>query len=339
MSYGCKSAKNSSQTRLALGTVCKISLYEKGSDELYEKLFERVSQIENLMSTTINESEISRLNEASRNALLENSSVSDFPISFETYSVLEEALQIARMSNGAFDPSIGALVKLWNINSLTLTDDGTYGPEILPSKEQIERAINLVDYKAVDLHEKDGRYFVSLKKSGLQIELGGIAKGYAADELVKILRENDVKKALIDLGGNIYAYGAKDVEGEFAQPWKIGIKNPFQNDHGAMMVVSCVDKSVVTSGAYERFFMVAGKRYHHILDPKSGYPSQSDLESVSIISENSMLSDSLSTTCFVMGFDKASEFMKNFEDVKYIFIKSDGSIESNCSDELKILEG
>lgn len=348
MNYGCKSGKNFSQTRLALGTVCKISLYEKGTPELYEKLFDRIFQIEKLMSTTIDESEIARLNSASHNAFLDNSDVVDFPISFETYSVLEEALNIAKMTQGAFDPTIGSLVKLWNINSLTIADDGSYTSEVLPSETQIKTAKNFVDYTTIDLHSREDVYLVTLKKRGVQLELGGIAKGYAADELVKILRESGIEKALIDLGGNIYAYGAKsditnfEDAAEFGTenrvPWKIGIKNPFDGGKGAVAVVSCIDKSVVTSGAYERYFMVDDKRYHHILDSKSGYPCQSDLESVSIISENSMLADSLSTSCFVMGFEKAREFMKTFDDVRYVFIKTDGLVESNCGDELKILD-
>ena len=335
LNFSCRQKTTPTQTRMALGTVCRISLFENGTTELYELLFSRLKEIENEMSSTLESSEISQLNEESVKEQL-----SDFHLSNDTFEVLAQALEIAQLSDGAFDPSIASLVKLWDINSRMNFSE----QRPLPTEDEIEKAKANCGYQYVKLNEE--KQTVSFSKKGIQLELGGIAKGYAADELVKILQSKGVERALIDLGGNIYAYGvkknvakkngAKQDEKNDATPWRIGIKNPFNESEKPACVISCVNKSVVTSGAYERFFEYEGKIYHHILDSKTGYPSESDLASVSIISENSMLCDCLSTTCFVLGLNKATEFMKNFPEIKYIFIQNDGEVFTNCTSELAL---
>ncbi|MCR4789937.1 MAG: FAD:protein FMN transferase [Treponemataceae bacterium] len=310
----CKTALPS-KTQAALGTVCRISLYEEGTASLYKDLFDRLDQIESEMSSTLPSSEISILNELAGKSIVE-----DFHLSQDTFAVIEEALEIAKITDGAFDPTVAPLVKLWDINGRV---NGTCPQDkALPSEEEIRIASSNVDWSAVKLNPENKS--ISISRPGIQLELGGIAKGYAADQLVLILKERGVKKALIDLGGNIYAYGAKSYEPEL-KLWRIGIKNPFEIAGQPITVVSCRDKSVVTSGPYERFFEKDGRIYHHILDPKSGYPAESDLASVSIISSNSMLADALSTSCFVLGSEKSCQLLSKM-DVEYCLVLKDGKL-------------
>ena len=171
----------------------------------------------------------------------------------------------------------------------------------------------------------------------MKIDVGGIAKGYATDCIVKILQTEKINRALIDLGGNIFAYGYKNPKEK--TPWKIGIKNP-QNPLGnPIEVVECENSSIVTSGVYERFFEYDGEIYHHLLSAKTGFPENNDLLSVSIICNNSMLCDALSTACFILGKEKGSDLIKKINEensisiphdfIQYVFVLEDGSIIKN----------
>ena len=351
---GCHSRPIPVQSRSALGTVCSIRLFDDGKQALYDELFLRLDQIEQEMSSTIETSEISKINaENLSEKNFSDEAKNEFPLSEDVFCVLKTALEVAELTDGAFNPACGSLVKLWDINNRV--NETEQRP--LPTQIEIEWAKQNTDWKSITLDEE--KKTVSVEKCGIQLELGGIAKGYAADELVKILQERKVKRAIIDLGGNIYAFGAKsesaDENGaDNRTPWRIGIKNPFEMDELSYAVVSCIDKTVVTSGPYERFFEKDGKIYHHILDCKSGYPAKTDLASVSIICKNSMLADSLSTACFVLGSERAKALLekmnrteeeaeglegkKNGSQIAYIFIQDNGSCLSNCGEELKILK-
>ena len=186
----------------------------------------------------------------------------------------------------------------------------------------------------VILDEKNQTAF--LTQSDMKLDVGGIAKGYATDCVVKILQEEKINRALIDLGGNIYAYGYKNPKEK--TPWKIGIKNPLNPTGSPIEIIQCENSSIVTSGVYERFFEYDGEIYHHLLSSKSGFPENNDLLSVSIICNNSMLCDALSTACFILGSEKGSEFIKkiNREElniphdfIQYVFVLEDGRILSN----------
>ncbi|MGP1587258.1 MAG: FAD:protein FMN transferase [Treponemataceae bacterium] len=369
MLFSCNSKIEQKKTCMALGTVCSISLFEAGTTELYDILFERIDQIEQEMSTSIESSEISRLNKACL-----NSKVDKFCISDDVYSVLQQGLEISRLSDGVFDLTIGALVQLWGINEFVLqTGEKSFSSQkTVPTAEQIEKARSFVDWKSVQLEKQENsdgsvQYFVSILKPGIQLETGGIAKGFVADELVSILRKKNIKRAVIDLGGNIYAFGAKSgfdtpksvIEHECDEngvctlkipevnenaveqsgksedsssvtPWKIGIKNPDEKSENPIAILDIINKSVVTSGSYERYFELDGKKYHHIIDTRTGFPSQSDLLSSSIIHENSMLADSLSTLCFILGSERSVKFLhQNFPDTFYFFVLNDGKIICN----------
>ena len=177
----------------------------------------------------------------------------------DTYSVIEKAVQYSKLTDGALDATIEPIVKLWGIG----TDK-----ERVPSKNEIEEKLKLVNYKDIILDNKNST--VQLKRTGQAIDLGAIAKGYTADEIKKVLLDNKISSALINLGGNVFAVGNK-TDGT---SWNIGIQNPLDTRGQYLGTISVTDKSVVTSGNYERFFIVDGKRYHHIFDPKTGYPSE-----------------------------------------------------------------
>jgi len=179
--------------------------------------------------------------------------------------------------------------------------------------------LELVDYNDLELMENN---YVYLKREGMKLDLGGVAKGYAADEVKKILKENGVESAIIDLGGNIYVVGDK---GE-GNPWRIGITNPFEPTGRFTGLLELIDSSVITSGDYERYFIYEGKKYHHILDSKTGYPSDSGIRGVSIVSEKGIDGDALSTTLFVLGLDKGLELVDKLEGIEAIFITSDKEV-------------
>jgi len=283
-----------SDTRLVLGTVCTIQLYEKGTRELYNKLFERLAEIEQLMSVNISTSDISRINLA---AGLEAIAVSN-----DTFAVLKTALEYAAYTDGAFNPAIGPLVNLWAI--------GSDAPR-LPSQQEIDEALSFCNWRDVQLNESTQSTppTVFLAQKGMALDLGGIAKGYAADELATLLRKADIDGAIIDLGGNVYGFGKK----ENGDSWRVGIKNPFESTGAPILRIDVQNKSVVTSGVYERFFEHDNRRYHHLLDANTGYPADNGIMSVTIVTESSMIADVLATAIFVMGKQKGIDFLQSTE--------------------------
>ncbi|MGH4138913.1 FAD:protein FMN transferase [Clostridium sp.] len=286
-----------------MGTIVQLKVYGENAESATEKALERISDIENKMSVNIETSEITKLNEKAGN--------SEQKLSKDTYFVVNEAMQYSKLTEGSFDISIEPIVKLWGIG----TDK-----ERVPSKGEIEEKLKLVDYKNILLDEKDST--VQLRGAGEAIDLGAIAKGYTADEIKKVLLDNKISSALINLGGNIFAIGSK-VDGT---NWNIGIQNPLDTRGQYIGTISVTDKSVVTSGNYERFFIVNGKRYHHIFDPKTGYPSEAGLISTTIVSDKSIDGDALSTSTYIMGLSKGLKLIESIKGVDAIFITKDKKI-------------
>ncbi|AEE15706.1 FAD:protein FMN transferase [Treponema brennaborense] len=274
----CRKTPLPAKTEFRMGTVCTVNLYERGTDALYERMFSRLNEIEAVFSVNLPDSVVSNINRAA--------GLEPVPVSDEVLYVLEKALAIAEATGGMFDPSIGPLVSLWGIGS-----DSAH----VPQPEEIAAAKKLVDYRLVRLDKTERTVF--LAERGMQLDLGGIVKGYAADELASIAAENGVKRALFDLGGNVYAYGRKPD----GTAWRVGVKNPLAPEGQPLIKLELENKSVVTSGVYERFFFQDGVRYHHILDIKSGYPMRNEVLSATVVSESSMLADALSTSVFLLG--------------------------------------
>jgi len=229
--------------------------------------------------------------------------------------VLETALRYAELTGGAFDPTIGPLVKLWGIGSET---------QRVPDKAEIAVALELVNYRDLIIDRNSGTAF--LRRRGMEIDLGGIAKGYAADEAARIAREGRVKRGIIDLGGNIYALGWRNERGSV--PWRIGVQNPFSNRGESLGMLKVHDTSVVTSGVYERFFVNEsdGTRYHHIFSTADGYPADNGLLSVTIVCGRSIDADALSTAVFAMGYERGKVLINSLPNAEAVFVFSDRTV-------------
>lgn len=302
---GCFQQKNSAQSEFIFNTICSVNLYEDASEDMYSEIFSRLRQIENVFNNYSPSSEISRVNETAA----EN----EVRVSEDFFTVLKTALDFCELSGGLFDITVGPLVKLWNVTG--------ENPRV-PSDEDFARVMPLVGYKNVILSENDSAPTVRFAKEGVQLDLGAIAKGFAADEVEKILLEKKVRRAVISLGGNVFVHGKKS-RGE---KWSVGIKNPFGEGNSATIFVQ--DNSVVTSGGYERFFEKDGELYSHILNPETGFPMRTDLVSVTIICPNSMAADALSTSIFVCGLESVSRFAESpiCPDFECVAIDKDGTV-------------
>lgn len=291
-----------SRTEFLMDTVMTVRIYDKQNEKILDKVFTRLREIEERMSSTIETSDVSNINN--------NAGIKPVTVNPDTYYVLEKAKYYASLSEGKYDPTVGVLVDLWNITGDNIERDH------IPSEEEIENARTLVDYNELELLE-DNQVF--LKKKGMRITLGSIVKGYAADEVKRILKENKVNSAIIDLGGNLYIIGKKSDGSKF----RIGIQDPFRPKGSYAGILEISDKSVVTSGDYERYFIYQGKKYNHIIDTETGYPVDNEITGISIISEFSIDGDALSTTIFALGLDKGMEFVNSLEGVEAIFITKD----------------
>jgi len=286
-----------------LDTIIKIEAFGPNASSSIDEVFARIGDIESKMTVNADSSEIIEVNK--------RAGKESYKVSPDTFYVVKKGLEYSRLSQGKFDITIGPSVKLWGIG----TDKAR-----IPRPDEIEKALELVDYTQVLLDEKSNSIF--LKKEGMALDLGAIAKGYAADEAARILRENGVKSGLIDLGGNIYALGKKP-DGKL---WKIGVQNPFEPRGSSFATLEVADKTLVTSGIYERYFEENGKRYHHILDTATGFPVENGLASVTIISESSIDADAMSTMVFSMGLDLGTKFIERQKGIEAIFVTTDRKV-------------
>lgn len=305
---GCSPQKNHAKplnkSNFLLGTIVDITIYDSKDEKIIYEAFDRISEIENKM--TINKgdtSEIIKLNEAS--------GLNEVSLSPDTFFVLERGKYYSELSRGYFDITIGPVVKLWNIG----TDYAA-----VPDSEELKKAIDLVDFNK--LHLDKNKFEAKLDTKGMKVDLGAIAKGYAADEVAAILKKHGVKHAIINLGGNVLTIGG-NVNGE---PFKIGVQNPLNPRGDYMGILRIADKTVVTSGIYEKYLEIDGKRYHHILEPKTGYPADNSLAGVSIITDKSIDGDGLSTSVFLLGLDKGMELIESLDNVEAIFITTDKKV-------------
>lgn len=274
---------------LSLGTLNEIITEVEADKNVIDNAIRRVGEIDDAMSAFKRDSEISKINLYAGQKWVS--------VSPDCFNLLKLSTNLSEVSAGAFDITIKPIVELWGINKKS-----NYFPEDL----QIHTALKLVNYKDLLLDEKS--HSARLANPGQAIDLGGIAKGYAADEVKRILLDGGIKTALINLGGNIIAVGRNHEN----MPWKIGIQNPMAVRGTYVGVLSAENVSVVTSGSNERFFVKNGVRCHHIINPKTGIPAQSGLLSATIVAENSTLADALSTAAFVLGMEKGLDLIKKY---------------------------
>ena len=309
-----------SQTYYNLGTVSQITLFDvnkSDADEILKECGDILLDVDNTMSKNRQYSEISKINQ---NAGKEYTKVSE-----ETFFVIENALNFSNISNGVFDVTVGPVVDLWAIG----TDKAR-----VPSQEEINQMLPLVNYKEISVDEENNS--VKLSKENMEIDLGGIAKGYAADKIAEYLKENDIKKAIIDLGGNIFILGEKDKN----TPFKVGIQDPNDEDRSSILNIDISNKSLVTSGIYERYIKEGDKLYHHMINPQTGYPFDNNLSSVTIISSSSIIGDGLSTTAYGLGLEEGLKLIENTDDTDAIFITKDKKIytTSNLKNKLNLID-
>jgi thiamine biosynthesis lipoprotein len=276
-----------SRSEFVLGTACSVRIEGGGSERLLDRVFARLRQIEDELSVNKPSSQIDAVNAAA--------GVAPVAVGPDALAIVRRDLDLASWSDGAFDPSVGPLVKLWGIG---FARTGAASP---PAEADIEAAKALVGWRDVALDEAKGE--ILLRRKGMALDLGSTSKGYAADEVAKVLRASGVRSAVIDLGGNILVMGSKPD----GKPWRIGLQDPFSSERGSYLgIASLSDKTMVTSGVYERFFIdkATGKRYHHILDTKTGYPVDNGLMSVTIVTAKSFDADGFTTAVFALGREK-----------------------------------
>ncbi|MDE7446020.1 MAG: FAD:protein FMN transferase [Lachnospiraceae bacterium] len=282
-------------------TVISVTLYEGGSEELLNQCMELAGYYEELLSATVEDSDVWKLNHSMGQAVV---------VDEDTLIVLNTALSYARISDGLVDPSIGGLSSLWNF--------GSGNEEIIPNEQDIAEALSHVDYKAIMI---DGRQ-VTVTNPKMQIDLGFIAKGFIGDKMKEFLSSKGVTSALINLGGNVVTLGNRPG----GTPFRIGIQKPFAGAGSTALTLDISDISVVSSGNYERYFEKDGRLYHHILSTQTGYPAESGLSQVTILSSHSIDGDALSTLCFILGYEKAAQLLENYPDIQAVFITEDGEI-------------
>jgi len=253
-----------------------------------------------LVSRTVKSSDISMVNHANGQPV---------EVSDTTIELLKKGIKFGELTDGAFDITIAPLSELWDFKN---------NPGNIPSEADINEALSHVNYKNIVIEGNT----VTLTDPEAAIDLGGIAKGYMADQLKKYLLNEGVTSAIINLGGNVLTIGAKPNGTSF----NIGIQKPFDEQNETITSVQVKDSSVVTSGSYERYFEVNNTIYHHILNTDTGYPCDNELLSVTILSEESVDGDALSTTCFALGLEKGRKLIESLEDMDAIFVTDDYEI-------------
>ena len=270
--------------RLLMGTIWEVVSPSKQASAI---VFAEALRIEQLLSKYIPLSEISQLNRLGKSK-----------VSSDTFYIIKKSQEIYRLSQGAFDITVAPLVDLWGFSDQNFR---------IPRDENIRAALKLVGSDKIILQQNNN--VVEFKIPGMRIDLGGIAKGYALDCAVNKLKENNINNCLINAGGQIYALGDK-----FKTPWKIAIQGTGKSEFAGSYTLK--NKSASTSGNYEQFFFKNGLRYCHIIDPRTGYPAQTQIASVTVIADYGIIADALSTAIFVLGKKDGKELAKQFPETE-----------------------
>lgn len=287
-----------------LNTSVQITSYDPVEENLLRDALALCDQYEKKFSRTREDSELYKLN----HGLLPKED-GWVLLSEESAELIRQGLFYSELSQGAFDITIEPVSSLW---------DFTSEDPALPNPRDVEQAVPKVGYEDVELQGNRIRFL----KEGMGIELGAIAKGYIADRIKEFLIEQGVEHAIIDLGGNILCVGNRP-DGE---PFRVGIQKPFAKRSETVAMAKIADRSVVSSGIYERFFEKNGELYHHILDPKSGYPYENELLAVTIFSDHSIDGDALSTTCYALGLEKGRKLIDSLPKIQAVFLTKDGKM-------------
>ena len=285
-------------TCFAMDTYVRMDAYGGDAEAALHSAEYELKKLEKLFSPTLAASDARRIGEPNGGYVM---------VAHETAAMLETAQRVSEMTDGAFDVTVGPLVSLWGFET---------GAPSVPSGEAIESAKRLVDYRNLDLAGTS----VHVEK-GMRVSFGGIGKGMAADLLTDIFHAHHVEGALMNFGGNVQTLGKRPDGAD----WRVGIQDPLNADK-AVGVVTAQDCAIVTSGAYQRGFTEDGCYYHHILDPKTGYPADSGLVSVTVIAKKGAYADALSTALFVMGEEKAAALYRSAGDFEMVLVTEDGRV-------------
>lgn len=335
---GCNSQVNNpgiGKSSYHLNTICTVTIYsmdgiedlneteqQKEALQLITDAFALCDDYEKILSKTVEGSDVYRINHAGGQAI---------EVDPATIEVVNKGLEYSRLSGGAFDITIGKVSDLWNFQEM---DDKGNHVGVIPEEGVISEAMNHVDYNVVVVEGNT----IRLTDPMAELDLGGIAKGYIADKVAEFLESKGVTSAVVDLGGNIVVIGEKgeSIDNPIGTEFKVGIADP--NSEGLLGLLECKDKTVVTSGTYERYFELDGKRYHHVLDTKTGYPADTDLLAVTIVSDkgHSVDCDGLSTSCLALGKEKGLKLIQGLDGVQAIFIDKDGKV-TKSEESLKLI--
>ncbi|MDW7668833.1 MAG: FAD:protein FMN transferase [Bacillota bacterium] len=307
---GCKDKESEvinnakiSSSEFLLDTHVNITLYGTEDESLFPKIFEEIERLENILSVHVEGSDL--------DLLKDNAGIKPVKVSEDTIKIIEKSLKYSELTGGLFDVTSGPLIELWGIGS---------GAEKIPTQDEITEAIRLIDYRKIKIDKDQGTIF--LEDKGMIADLGAIAKGYIADRVEEKLYDLGVESAIINLGGNVQLIGDKPDGSLF----RIGIQDPDEARGGNIGVYSGKDVTIVSSGDYERYFIKDGVRYHHILNPFTGFPVETEIKSVSIITDESFEADALSTSVLLSGWDKGISMVESLENVEAIFINKDHEV-------------
>ncbi len=295
---GCREVKVKKTTFL-MGTFVEITVWDKDktkADKSIESAFSKIKEIERIASVFKQESEVSILNQQGR-----------AKVSSGMYSLLEKACQVGNLTRGAFDITIAPLSILWKEK---------IAKEEIPCEQKISSLQKLVNYKNIVFGDDKEIYF---KKKGTVVDLGGIAKGYAIDRAILVLKKHKIRNALINAGGDVFVLGKDNTE-----KWSVALQNPRLKEE-ILGTINLENKAIFTSGDYERFFEKKGIRYHHIINPLTGYPVEECI-SATVITDNSALADGLATGILVLGSGGGMKLIEDLPDVEGIIIDNTGKI-------------
>lgn len=283
----------------AMDTIMDLTVYADNSSEILSEARQLIQKYEKLFSVNIETSDVARLNNANGKPV---------QVSEETYELIQKSIGVSQLTDGLFDISVYPLVRAWGFTTETYR---------VPEQTEIQKILQSVDYTRIKLEEDN----TVVLAEDMQIDLGGIAKGYLSQELTDLFKEKNVTAAIVSLGGNVQTYGTKPD----GTPFTVGITNP-KDGTGVLGTIEVNEKAVITSGSYQRYFEKDGTVYHHIMDKRTGAPAESDLISVTVITDNGETADSLATALFVMGKEKAVEFEKSNPGIQLILIDTDYDI-------------
>lgn len=293
-----------SRTLIKLNTVVTITIYDKQEEYLLDGAMEVCDYYEEVFSRTSQTSELYQFNHGLLNTATDGTNQAE--LSPELTGLISQGIAYGDLSKGKFDITVAPLAQLW---------DFTADKPKVPNDEDIRALLPNINYKGIQVNGN----VVTLANEDMAIDLGAIAKGYIADRIKDYLLEEGVKSAMINLGGNVLCVGSKPD----GTPFNIGIQKPFADRNETIAIIGIDDLSVVSSGIYERYFEVDGEFYHHILNPATGYPYDTDLVAVTIISKKSVDGDGLSTSCFALGLEDGLELINSLDDTYAVFITSD----------------